>query len=282
MKLNVTAICTLDQVREVAAALAGGPPSVISVFAGRIADTGRDPIPLMREALAICRAADRRIELLWASPRELLNIVQAGEIGCDIITVTPDLLDKLALVGKDLGEFSLETVQMFHRDAGGRVQAVSDDFIASYLDETVRAVRALDAAAIEAVARGLARVRDGAGGCSSSAWADRPAHASHAVNDFRKLCAFEAYTPTDNVSELTARVNDEGWDTSFAAWLEVSRLRPRDAVLVFSVGGGNKEKNVSVEPGARAGARGASRAAPCSAWSAATAARRGRRPRRAS
>jgi transaldolase len=117
VKLNVTAICTLDQVRDVARALAGGAPSVISVFAGRIADTGRDPIPLMRAALAICRAADRRIELLWASPREALNIVQAADIGCDIITVTPDLLAKLALYGKELGVFSLETVQMFHRDA---------------------------------------------------------------------------------------------------------------------------------------------------------------------
>src|SRR5262245_52715534 len=117
VKLNVTAICTLEQVREVAGALAGGAPSVVSVFAGRIADTGRDPIPLMREALGICRAADRRIELLWASPREALNIAQAAELGCDIITVTPDLLAKLALYGKDLGAFSLETVQMFHRDA---------------------------------------------------------------------------------------------------------------------------------------------------------------------
>ena len=119
VKVNVTAVCTLDQVRDVARALAGGAPSVISVFAGRIADTGRDPIPLMREALALCRAqaSDRRIELLWASPREVLNIVQAAEIGCDIITVTPDLLAKLALYGKELGVFSLETVQMFHRDA---------------------------------------------------------------------------------------------------------------------------------------------------------------------
>jgi transaldolase len=117
VKLNVTALCTLDQVRAVAGALAGGAPAVISVFAGRIADTGRDPIPLMREALAICRAADRRIELLWASPREVLNIAQAAEIGCDIITVTPDLLAKLALFGKELAAFSLETVQMFHRDA---------------------------------------------------------------------------------------------------------------------------------------------------------------------
>jgi transaldolase len=117
VKLNVTAICTVAQVREVARALEGGAPSVVSVFAGRIADTGRDPIPLMQESLAVCRAAGKSVELLWASPRELLNIVQAAEIGCDIITVTPDLLKKLELVGKDLSDFSLETVQMFFRDA---------------------------------------------------------------------------------------------------------------------------------------------------------------------
>jgi transaldolase len=117
VKLNVTALCTVDQVRETAAALKGGAPSVISVFAGRIADTGRDPIPLMKEALTVCRAAGRDIELLWASPRELLNIVQAAEIGCDIITVTPDVLAKLPTIGKDLAQYSLETVQMFHRDA---------------------------------------------------------------------------------------------------------------------------------------------------------------------
>jgi transaldolase len=117
VKLNVTAICTLEQVRDVARALAGGAPSVVSVFAGRIADTGRDPIPLMKEALQICRASAPSAELLWASPRELLNIIQAAEIGCDIITVTPDLLKKLELVGKDLAEFSLETVQMFFKDA---------------------------------------------------------------------------------------------------------------------------------------------------------------------
>jgi transaldolase len=117
VKLNVTAICTLEQVSETARALAGGAPSVVSVFAGRVADTGRDPIPLMREALAMCRAADRSIELLWASPREVLNIVQAAEIGCDIITVTSDLLKKLELFGKELADFSLETVEMFYRDA---------------------------------------------------------------------------------------------------------------------------------------------------------------------
>ena len=90
---------------------------MVSVFAGRIADTGRDPIPLMREALSTCRAAGSSIELLWASPREVLNIAQAAEVGCDIITVTPDVLAKLPGIGKDLGQFSLETVQMFYRDA---------------------------------------------------------------------------------------------------------------------------------------------------------------------
>jgi transaldolase len=117
VKVNVTAICTTDQVRAAARVLSGGAPSVISVFAGRIADTGRDPVPLMVEALQICQSADPRIELLWASPRELLNVVQAAQVGCHVITVTPELLKKLELVGKDLGDFSLETVQMFHQDA---------------------------------------------------------------------------------------------------------------------------------------------------------------------
>lgn len=114
--LNVTAVMTLEQVRSVADDLAGGAPSIISVFAGRIADTGRDPIPLMRSALDHTRDHDNA-ELLWASPRELLNIIQADEIGCDIITVTHDVLKKLGGLGKDLDEFSLETVKMFADDA---------------------------------------------------------------------------------------------------------------------------------------------------------------------
>ncbi|HTL12695.1 MAG TPA: transaldolase [Bdellovibrionota bacterium] len=117
IKQNVTAVFDLEQVRSVAEALKGGPASVISVFAGRIADTGRDPVPHMRQALAICRAADPSIELLWASPREVLNVVQADEIGCDIITVTPDISKKLAFLNKDLREFSRETVEMFKNDA---------------------------------------------------------------------------------------------------------------------------------------------------------------------
>jgi transaldolase len=114
--LNVTAILTLDQVRDVSAALEGATPSCISVFAGRIADTGRDPVPVMAAALELLRPYGNQ-ELIWASPRELLNIFQADAIGCQIITVTGDLLGKLPLVGKDLREYSLETVEMFRADA---------------------------------------------------------------------------------------------------------------------------------------------------------------------
>lgn len=116
VRVNVTAIMTLDQVRVVANALKGGAPSNVSIFAGRIADTGRDPVPLMAEAVEIMKAAPKA-ELIWASPRELLNIFQADAIGCHIITVTSDILKKLPLVGKDLDDFSLDTVKMFYDDA---------------------------------------------------------------------------------------------------------------------------------------------------------------------
>ena len=116
VKQNVTALMTLDQVQHVSEALAHGPASCISVFAGRIADTGRDPVPLMTKALTIMQPFPRQ-ELIWASPRELLNIFQANEIGCHIITVTNDVLKKLTLVGKDLPQYSLETVKMFYDDA---------------------------------------------------------------------------------------------------------------------------------------------------------------------
>jgi transaldolase len=116
VQVNVTAVMTLEQVREMTAALAGGPPAYISVFAGRIADSGRDPVPLMAAAVAMIGVAPN-IELIWASPREILNVIQADSVGCHIITVTGDILKKLDLVGKDLVEFSLDTVKMFHRDA---------------------------------------------------------------------------------------------------------------------------------------------------------------------
>lgn len=114
--LNVTALTTLDQVRNVTARLASDVPAIISVFAGRIADTGRDPVPLMAEAVRIMRDKPKS-ELIWASPRELLNIFQADSVGCHIITATNDILKKLSLVGKDLDQYSLETVQMFYKDA---------------------------------------------------------------------------------------------------------------------------------------------------------------------
>jgi transaldolase len=116
VKLNVTALMTLAQVRDATAALSSGAPSCVSVFAGRIADTGRDPVPVMAAAVQML-APYPQIELIWASPRELLNIFHADQVGCNIITVTHDMLKKLSLVGKDLDEYSLDTVKMFYNDA---------------------------------------------------------------------------------------------------------------------------------------------------------------------
>jgi len=116
VKVNVTALMTLSQVRAVVDAVSGGVPSCISVFAGRIADTGRDPVPIMAAAVELLKMAPGA-ELIWASPRELLNVLQADAIGCHIITVTNDILKKLALVGKNLDDYSLETVTMFFDDA---------------------------------------------------------------------------------------------------------------------------------------------------------------------
>jgi transaldolase len=116
VKVNVTALLSLGQVRDVAAAVAGGAPAYVSVFAGRVADTGYDPVPLMTAAVEMLRIAPNA-ELIWASPRELLNIFQANAIGCHIITVTSDILKKLSLVGRDLEDYSLDTIKMFHNDA---------------------------------------------------------------------------------------------------------------------------------------------------------------------
>lgn len=116
IKLNVTALMTVDQVRTTATALEGSPSAYISVFAGRVADAGTDPLPIMKESLAIMKS-QAQLELIWASPREIFNLVQADQIGCHIITVTHDLLKKIGNLGKDLTEFSLDTVKMFHRDA---------------------------------------------------------------------------------------------------------------------------------------------------------------------
>ncbi|OZB49140.1 MAG: transaldolase [Polynucleobacter sp. 39-45-136] len=116
VKLNVTALMTLDQVKNVVASLDPNVPSYVSVFAGRVADTGFDPVPMMAESVKILKAAPAS-ELIWASPRELLNIFQADDVGCHVITVTNDILKKLSLVGYDLDEYSLDTVKMFYKDA---------------------------------------------------------------------------------------------------------------------------------------------------------------------
>jgi transaldolase len=116
VQVNVTALFTTAQVELITEAVKDGAPSYISVFAGRIADAGIDPVPIMQRAVGIMVDAPRS-ELIWASPREILNVVQADQVGCHIITVTGDLLAKLGTLGKDLSQFSLETVQMFRRDA---------------------------------------------------------------------------------------------------------------------------------------------------------------------
>jgi len=116
VQLNITAVMTPEQVRAIVGCLVTDTPAIISVFAGRVADTGTDPVPVMREALKLIQGMPKA-ELLWASPRELLNIVQANEMGCHIITATNDILNKLTVLGKDHGEYSLETVEMFYKDA---------------------------------------------------------------------------------------------------------------------------------------------------------------------
>jgi transaldolase len=131
VRVNVTAMMTTAQVQAVVPALRGGPPAFVSVFAGRIADSGRDPLPIMREIVEFLKACPN-IELIWASPREVLNVVQANAIGCHIITATNDLIKKMSLFGKDLDQFSLETVKMFYDDARA----------AGYSLETIRHVAA--------------------------------------------------------------------------------------------------------------------------------------------
>jgi len=141
------------------------------------------------------------------------------------------------------------------------IQPVDTTFSAAFVAESIEILKQIDLAEVERIATGLALARAAGGRLFILGVGGSAGHASHAVNDFRKICGFEAYAPTDNVSELTARANDEGWDTCFSGWLEGSRINHRDAVLVFSVGGGDREKNVSVnivralETTARAGAR---------------------------
>jgi transaldolase len=116
VQLNITAVMTMDQVEKITEQLYPGTPAIISIFAGRIADTGRDPVPIMAQAVKVMKSKPKA-ELIWASPRELLNIFQADDVGCHIITATNDILKKLQLIGKDLSAYSLETVEMFYKDA---------------------------------------------------------------------------------------------------------------------------------------------------------------------
>lgn len=132
------------------------------------------------------------------------------------------------------------------RTAEVPAESLRSGFAATFVAESIEILQQLDLAAIERMALGLAQIREAGGRLFILGVGGSAAHASHAVNDFRKLCSFEAYAPTDNVSELTARANDDGWETCFAAWLLGSRLNSRDGVLVFSVGGGSAEKNISV------------------------------------
>ena len=119
-------------------------------------------------------------------------------------------------------------------------------FSQTFIEESLEVLRSIDANSVDALAHGLASVRDRGGRLFILGVGGSAGHASHAVNDFRKLCDFEAYTPTDNVSELTARTNDDGWDTTFLNWLKGSRLRAQDGLLIFSVGGGDSDNNISV------------------------------------
>jgi D-sedoheptulose 7-phosphate isomerase len=140
----------------------------------------------------------------------------------------------------------LTTLAPLETVLGKSLPAPSAGFASTFIAESISILEQVDIEAIERMAAGLARVREAGGRLFILGVGGSAGHAGHAVNDFRKLCGFEAYAPTDNVSELTARANDEGWDTCFAAWLEGSRIGARDGVLVFSVGGGSREKNVSV------------------------------------
>ena len=121
-----------------------------------------------------------------------------------------------------------------------------ESFAIGFIKESIEILNKINPTEIDKMAEGLAKVRNSGGRLFILGVGGSAGHASHAVNDFRKICGFEAYTPTDNVSELTARTNDEGWDTTFSEWLKGSRIRKEDGLLIFSVGGGNKAKNVSV------------------------------------
>src|ERR1700683_1028653 len=164
----------------------------------------------------------------------------------DIKRSTPRQTAMETLAAGETAGFGLANLDLSHLATALGGPSPSLSFAEAFLSESIDILRRLDPREIERMAAGLNAVRQGGGRLFILGVGGSAGHAGHAVNDFRKICCFEAYAPTDNVSELTARANDEGWDTCFAAWLQGSRIGSRDGVLVFSVGGGSREKNVSV------------------------------------
>jgi len=197
---------------------------------------------LLEEAL---RAHGGRPEECWMVGDGTVDVEAGAALGLKTAFLAPRRPEVAAILGERRLAPSLWVeglAPLAERLLAGEAE---EGFARAYLDEAVAILRALDPQGLERLAEGLAAVRDQGGRLFLLGVGGSAAHASHAVNDFRKLCGFEAYAPTDNVSELTARANDEGFETVFAAWLETSRLSSRDALLVFSVGGGSAEKKVS-------------------------------------
>lgn len=257
VKLNITAVLTMEQVRAIAPCLAGGAPSCVSVFAGRIADTGVDPVPTMAAAVDTLRPLGN-VELIWASPRELLNVFQADVIGCHIITATSDILQKLALVGKDLAGYSLDTVRMFRDDAvkagyrlsggpsprpvepaagveqsgvGGIVESirVKQRLLAESSDVILKTGRIL----ADALLGGSKVLLLGNGGSAAEAQ-----HiAAELVGRFaRERGALPALALSSDAAALTALGNDYGFERVFARQLE-ALARAGDVVVALSTSG---------------------------------------------
>ncbi len=242
IKVNVTAVLTLQQIAHIAPAFTPNVPGIISVFAGRIADTGHNPIHIMKAARDMLSRFPH-IELLWASPRQLLDLFHADESGADIITVTHDILQKLGTIGYDLDSYSLDTVKMFYRDGQSLGYQLGDSLresIDQYLSEVSSISEKINRDDIIAVVKELKSLKERKGRLFILGIGGSAANASHAVNDFRKICGIETYAPTDNISEFSAWANDKGFEHVFSEWLLGSRLSKNDAIMIFSVGGGSE------------------------------------------
>ncbi len=208
--------------------------------------TCRKPKPgLLEQAWAAHPGFDKRTA--WMVGDGVTDI-QAGEsFGVKTVFIGAYKTDAMNLMAEKKVQPNfwckgLPEVLQFFKDQGAKMDS---SFTQVFLEESIGAIKNIDPVQIENMATGLAEVRQGGGRLFILGVGGSAGHASHAVNDFRKICGFEAYCPTDNVSELTARINDDGWETCFSGWLEGSRLSSKDALLIFSVGGGNREKNVS-------------------------------------